>query len=311
MAQYALCMGVSDYSQWRNIGWDVADLPYSTLNAQAFATLLTTKFGFSAANVGVQLDSWCNYGNVANALNTLFNHKVQSGDVICLFFSGHGTRIPDPTAGTGLWYDALIPYAGNLLTDYEFTTLAAQLDDSSIALTVILDTGFTGGAARIPAAPQPAGVPLSAGNASSFVSSARAISVPGLCLSAPAAALGTTPITVQLNSGALAITEPASAQQVGGSKGIVITACGQDQSNWQPPALQSSVFLSALTKALQPVTGSSPIALSDLLTALQAGAAPLAAQYVTALPSFATQLAVPQLYAQPSRLSENFLAPRS
>ena len=47
MGQYALCMGVNDYSQFvaENPGWHADPLPYSSKNAQDFAHLLSIDSG--------------------------------------------------------------------------------------------------------------------------------------------------------------------------------------------------------------------------------------------------------------------------
>src|SRR5450432_3342005 len=139
MTQYALCMGVSDYSQWRTAGWQVSDLPYSIKNAEDFAQILINAFGFDPANIGIQRDSWCSYGNIVNVIDELLVHKVQPGDVVCIFFSGHGTRLQGVTADyqpdSGLWYEAIVPHTGNLFTDYDMAALAEHLDYSRVNLT--------------------------------------------------------------------------------------------------------------------------------------------------------------------------------
>src|SRR3989442_33529 len=94
MGQYALCMGVNDYNQFlaENPGWTAGPLPYSGKNAQDFAQLLVDALNFDPGNISVQIDNWCTRDNILNTIDAMIK-GAQAGDVLCIFYSGHGTRL--------------------------------------------------------------------------------------------------------------------------------------------------------------------------------------------------------------------------
>jgi Caspase domain len=315
MTLYALCAGISDYSQWRSIGWNTPDLPCSVKNAEDFAQVLMTGFGAQAANIGIQRDSWCSSGNFLTALSDLLQ-KAQPGDSLCVFFSGHGARIvgsaiPDKPAE--LWYDAILPYAGSAVTDYDFAALTNSLDSSKVSLTVILDTSFVGGIRPVPGAPQPIGVGLDDSDKPNFTQYCHTIVPMGLCLQNPMSTIAGNVSSISQNpNGQLAITLPDSAHQVDAAKAVLYTASAPDEVSWQlndpkNQDLQNSIFVKAWKQVI--ASGNPPLSLNhtDLLTQLRTQCSQLMTQNVNRMASYAHYTQVPQLYGASTLLSQTAL----
>ncbi len=318
MTLYALCAGVSDYSQWRNIGWDAPDLPYSIKNAEDFAQILIANFGAKPENVGIQRDSWCSSGNFLSAINNLVE-KAQPGDAICLFFSGHGTRLQGRASGTGdashcdLWYDALLPQAGSLITDYDLAVLTDRLDANRVSLTVILDTGYVGGIRPVSAAPQPVGIALSEAMRAEFVAYCHTLAPVGLCLQNPLAALAGNTSAIRDENGKLVIEVAESVYQVDSAKAVVLNACAPDEIAWQihdptTPNVQNSVFVAAWKAVAASANGPISLNYQDLLTALRTETDRLMTQQVHRMVSYAKMTQVPQLYGRSDRLSQKLFS---
>jgi hypothetical protein len=316
MTLYALCAGVSDYSQWRNIGWNAPDLPYSVKNAEDFAQILITSFGALAENVGIQRDTWCSSGNFLTALHDLIQ-KAQPGDSLCVFFSGHGTRlagsaIPDKPAE--LWYNAILPYGGSAVTDYDIASLTQALDASKVSLTVVLDTGFVGGVRPVPGAPQPVGIALEDPTRESFVQYCHTLVPVGLGIQNPMGSLaGNISAITKTPTGQLSITLPANANQVEAAKAVVYTACAEDEVAWQirdpkNQDLQNSLFVSAWKQVAAAANGSLSLSHTDLVAALRTQSDQLMTQTVHRIASYSKFTQVPQLYGPASTLSQKALS---
>jgi hypothetical protein len=313
MTAYALCMGVNDYSQWRAVGWTAADLPYSINNAEDFAQLLINGFGFDPANVGIQRDTWCSSGNILSAVDDILRNKAQAGDVVCVFFSGHGTRIqsigPDGQPKPNLWYEAVVPYSGNLVTDYDLATLAGQLDYSHVNLTFILDACHSGGLRPVDGAPQPVGVPIPDDLIPVFTAACQVLAPFGLCLEDPVTALSGDVRSITYQDGHFVIDSPDDSHYTDLAKSTLLTACAADELGWQVQALQNSIFVGALKNVIN--AGNFQATYADMLTSVRAQADALMTQYVRSIASYSTMTSVPQLYGQKARMLENVLAPWS
>ncbi len=311
--KFALCMGVGDYSVWRAAGWDVADLPFSVKNAEDFAQLLTASFGFDPANVGIQRDAWCNSGSVSNAVHDLLVNQAKPGDVVCVFFSGHGMRVRGLSASgqphPDLWYEAIVPHSGSLLTDFDMAALARDVDAGLVNLTFVLDTSHFAGLHPVEGAPQPVGIAVSDDLSAAFVQTCHALAPFGVCIGDPDSSLSGNVHSVAIQAGELKIDQPDDARLNDDAKGIVLTACAPDQYAWQAPGLQNSI----LVGALKTTTGGAAyqVACSDLLSALRASADTLMTQNVRSLVTYSQMSSVPQLYGPHVCTTEVFLAPRA
>lgn len=308
MNKYALCVGINDYSQWRAAGWDAANLPYSLKNCEDLAQLLADHVGFVPSNIGIQRDEWCNSGNILNALDDLLS-KAKPGDVVCVFFSGHGTRIqgldangqPDST----VWYNALLPHSGTVITDYDLARLTGKLDAAHVNVTFILDTSFTAAVRPVPGLPTPVGVPLADTVLQAMVHSCHTLVPVGVCVPDPSVLKGNVSSLSRDDHARLVMALPASSYTINQAKSVLLQACAGDQTEFQVPALQEGILVAALKKVL---SANAQVTHANLLTALRTETAHTGAQYVRAIASYSQLQCVPEIYASADRMNKGFLA---
>jgi hypothetical protein len=298
MSKYGLCLGVKDYSNWRAAGWNAADLNYSTKCAELFAEMLISAFDFPEANVRIQRDAWCSKGNVLQAIRDLIT-ATSAGDVVCVYFAGHGTRLSGVSPGgqpeTDNFYEGICPHSGGVITDYDLRVLTDQLEFGHVNFNFFLDACHSGGMSPVEGAPTPMAVSR---DIPGFQACRRLIPM-GMCLPRG----GGVSCTVE---GASVRADEASRFPAL-AKTTIFAAADFDQFGWSVPALQGTIFL----KAIQDVVNQSnfQIACADFLTQIRAQAASLVSKHVNSISAYSAQKSVPQLYGQRARIEENLLAP--
>lgn len=88
-AQYAVIATVNDYPGSAN------DLKGCNADGDAMAQILTSRFGFPAANILRLKDGEVTTPALRRAIAEHLVGKAQPGDAAVLFYSGHGTQVPD------------------------------------------------------------------------------------------------------------------------------------------------------------------------------------------------------------------------
>lgn len=316
MTQYALCLGVNDYSVQRQSGlWSTCDdLPYSVQDAQDFKQLLIDALNFDANNIQLQTDSWCTRENILDTINGLLSN-AQAGDVVCVFYGGHGARLPGNTPSAPpnakVWYEALVPYSG-VLTDYDLAQTIGKLEYSKVNLTFVLASCHSGGMDPIQGGPQPIGTELNLGQDQdvnqALAQNCQTLTPFGLCLPDPAGALGEN-VSISTQNGQVSINEPDASRYVDLAKDTLLSACAADQVGWQVPALQGSILVAAMKSVVN--MSNFQMSYSDLLARVRSEADSLMTKYIRTDPKHANDLSTPELYGQRARMSENFLTPWS
>jgi hypothetical protein len=304
-------MGVNDYSQFRAekpLGYTGGDLPYSTKNANDFAQLLIDAFNFEAANVVVQTDAWCSRDNVLNGINDLLQ-KGKAGDVVCIFFSGHGARIKSTSPSS--WYEAMAVYSGGFVSDADLAVLANQLDYGYVNLTFVLDTCHSGGLHPVEDAQETAYMEVGAvppeDVVQSFVQTCQTLVPIGLCLDAAESALGQNIRSIGFVNNQCVIAEAEDSHYVELAKSTLLSACAAAELGWHVPAIQNSIFVGALKNVIN--QSGFQATYNDLLTSIRAEADNLMTQYIRTMSGHTQDTSVPQLYGQRARMQENFLMP--
>ena len=314
MSKYAICMGVNDYSQW---GWPLDEngndgsLDFCEKGAENFARLLVDSFGFSQNNVSLMRSQWCTKGNILRGIGTLLDN-AQAGDVVCVYFSGHGSRTqgmaPNGQAEVDRFYEAILPYSGGEITDRELAVLADRLDFRGVNFTVVLDTCHSGGMHAIEGR-NPRGIRLPESLQSVFIESCRSLVPMGLCLENPQSDLAGNVRTIRLEDGRIIIEAEDDSNFVDRAKTTVIAACRPQEFAWELSAIQNSVLVEAFQKI--PDFSNTEISYIDLLQRLRTEADKLMTQHVRSTARWANETSVPMIYGQRARLTENFLAPWS
>jgi hypothetical protein len=310
MARYALCMGVDNYSLWQTPQWQNPNLPFSVKSAEDFAQLLIDGLGFEPANVTIQRDAWCTRGNILAGIAAILD-RAQAGDVVCVYFCGHGGRIPGVAPGgepePDRFYEALLPYAGAVITDRELAALADRFEYDHVNFTLVLDTCHSGGLHVIEGAPHPVGMPLPEALNGMFLSACRTLVPVGLCLEHPRSDIAGNVRSIRFENGRFVIEAVDDSHFVSRAKSTVLSACAADQSVFHIHPLQSSILVGAFKEVIN--TSNFNASYADLLAELRIKADQLMSAHVRSFARFATRQSVPQLYGQRARMRENFLAP--
>lgn len=102
----ALLIGVGDV---RNFPLPAIDLDVD--NMKKVATIM----GFKPGDIKVLFDQQATYGNVRAALDTWVRAGVGPNDKVLIYFSGHGTRVPDRQSARGM-DDALVMHDAQPVT---------------------------------------------------------------------------------------------------------------------------------------------------------------------------------------------------
>lgn len=148
----ALLIGVSKYQLPNN---DLPGIDLDVENMRHVAGLL----GIAPGDIRVLFDEQASYAGVKFALTTWLRDGVGPDDRVLIYFSGHGTRVPDPRpAKAGELDDALVlndvrtaitggrPTLANVLLGYEFGEALAAIPSRHIL--VLVDACHSGTATR-------------------------------------------------------------------------------------------------------------------------------------------------------------------
>jgi hypothetical protein len=144
MTKRAIVVGINDYTGIDPTGQ--SNLHACVADAQSMASLLTQSMGFDAGNVTTILDGAATRDAVTNALGAAASAS-QAGDVVCFYYSGHGTIVPDDptTPSCEKFYEAICTATQPFLTDKDLWAIANTLQQSTVNFTVVLDSCHSGG----------------------------------------------------------------------------------------------------------------------------------------------------------------------
>ena len=163
LAAAALLLSSPSPARPRALLIGVADVPNNMLpgidldidNMKKVAEVM----GFAAGDVKVLFNEQATYANVRHALATWVREGVRPEDHVLIYFSGHGTRVPDPAPGNvGGVDDALVLHdvervriqgratLKNVLIGHEFGTALAAIPSRNVL--VLVDACHSGTATR-------------------------------------------------------------------------------------------------------------------------------------------------------------------
>jgi hypothetical protein len=151
-ASRVLLVGVGKYQLPNN---DLPGIDLDVDNMRHVAKVM----GFAPGEIKVLLDEQATYAGVKSALSTWLRDGVGPNDRVLIYFSGHGTRVPDPRpAKAGDIDDALVlhdvrkatingrPSLANVLLGYEFGDALAAIPSKHVL--VLVDACHSGTATR-------------------------------------------------------------------------------------------------------------------------------------------------------------------
>ncbi|MCH8293465.1 caspase family protein [Candidatus Poribacteria bacterium] len=150
--KWALLIGVNEY-----IYDGIPDLKGCETDVELMRKVLTTKYGFPKENIGLILSEKATKENIVAALKEWLIEKPKAGDIVILYYSGHGVQIVDTSGDEEDGFDeAFCPTDVkpneskteflNVLLDDELDELLSQIPTDNV--TVILDCCHSGTATK-------------------------------------------------------------------------------------------------------------------------------------------------------------------
>ncbi len=119
-----------------------------------FRDLITSKFGFAAADVLMLTDEQATRAAIVDGFKTHLAGQAKAGDVVVFYYSGHGSQIPDPPPSTVI-RTSIVPHdsrdPANKVFDITMDDLNELLDEvraKTSNITVICDSCFSGNLVR-------------------------------------------------------------------------------------------------------------------------------------------------------------------
>lgn len=138
---HAVVIGVERYRQ------QLPAADFAASDARLVAKYLTKVLGYPAENVVTLTNDGASRGDIEKYLGQWLKNRVEPGDEVFVYYSGHGS--PNPVTGDGY----LVPYDGDPTyldqTGYPLKNLYAQLGELPASeVTVVLDSCFSGAGGR-------------------------------------------------------------------------------------------------------------------------------------------------------------------
>jgi hypothetical protein len=295
LAKRALVVGVNDYSNWSSgvtvngLTLTAPNLNYCVADANDFGAVL--KDGFEFDEVDVLLNSKA----TSTAILAAIKQKLaasQAGDVMCLFFSGHGGRIPeDPNNPSSRYYETIIPYDTSMISSMQIGSIVSSLEPSIVNLTLVFDSCHSGGMFLSPDAK---GFVTDQTAIQTFVDNCETI-VPWIGIGDPTPIEANVGSIQMLQSGLCSMTVDTSKDTIDEAKATLFSACDYSELSGESSSIGHGYFTKAIMDTVS--VCNFEITHPEFLQAVAEKTGKSAGGSQT-----------PQLRGRPVRLEENFLA---
>lgn len=297
MTKRAVIVGVNDYSVQ-----GVKSLAMCVRDARAFYHLLVDAFLFEEANILTYLDLAADSAVILRALR----HCVacsQPGDVICFYYSGHGSRLPHPR-NVGQTYEVIIPASGRWISDHELFMISDGLQPSFVNFTCVFDSCHSGGMSLEAEARTPV---MEQSLIDRIVQTTTSLIPCGALLSpADRIACAGNVSNVRLEQGRIDLDPAPNFTTIQQAKTTLISGCRADELSYEGPTT-SAVKNGFMTRSFLDLVNQSNFSIDhrSLVGELNTRVADFAKQvYPTANPPIVQR---PQLVGQDNRMGQNFL----
>ena len=135
----ALIIGIGEYG-YSGVT-SLTGVPYDMTSAQRIALAM----GIPEKNIKTLVNAQATKDNILKALQELGN-STKPGARAFVYFSGHGTRYPDPASGGCI--EGLLTYEGQTITNKELANASQQLNQNADKLITLMDACHSGGVAN-------------------------------------------------------------------------------------------------------------------------------------------------------------------
>lgn len=135
--------GPAEREGWQNLNGCVND-------AKAVYQLITARYGFLPANIDTMYNKQATHETILNAINNLISAcQPQSGDVVLIYYAGHGSQVKNSRSYDGTGQDqTMVPSDLWDIRNKELSPLFNQFLDRGVTLTLIFDCCHSGALAR-------------------------------------------------------------------------------------------------------------------------------------------------------------------
>ncbi len=295
MIKRAVIAGINDYSVLDPTGQ--SNLNFCVRDARAMYWLLVDAFGFDPSQIYYYEDAAASRTNILRALRYIAT-TGEAGDVGCFYYSGHGARVQDPNA-PGTFYEAICPYSGNFISDFEMYQIADSLEPSVMNFTIILDSCHSGGMGEVLASGAKArSMPYASGLADAMIQLMNTLVPCGICLPHDqVTSLQNNVRNVTASGDGVDLDEDPDKTLTRFAKSTLIAGCQFNEFSWENPTLRHGL----LTQSFLDLVNQSSFQINhdDLLGELR-----------SRVSAYASQIGVaqhPQLRGQMNRMEEGFL----
>ena len=135
----ALIIGIGEYG-YSGVT-SLTGVPYDMTSAQRIALAM----GIPEKNIKTLVNAQATKENILKTLQEL-GRNTQPGARAFVYFSGHGTRYPDPASGGCI--EGLLTYEGQTITNKELASASQQLHQNADKLITLMDACHSGGIAN-------------------------------------------------------------------------------------------------------------------------------------------------------------------
>lgn len=295
MTKRAVVVGIDDYSIQ-----GINSLAMCVRDARAFYHMLIDAFDFLPENILCYLDTAASSERILQALRWCVTQS-QPGDVICFYYSGHGSRLPHPRQ-VGRAYEVIIPASGRWISDHELFLIADQLQPSHVNFTCVFDSCHSGGLSLEAEAKSP---PMEQTLIDRLVQGITTLIPCGMLLAPEDRVVCENNITgMRLEDGVLDLDPSPNFTTIDKAKTTLISGCAPNEFSWEGPQ-NSAVRNGLLTKSILDIVNQSSFRIDH--RSLVDDARSRVAAYVNQLFPGEGIVQTPQLIGQDNRMVENFL----
>jgi uncharacterized caspase-like protein len=295
MSKRALVAGVDDYRSWQSVGQlTFPALRYCAADANAFATLLTTAFGFAPDDIMLCENAEATMQGILGGIGALLS-QAQPGDVVCFYFAGCGGRVPQNGWGqpSARYYDAIVPSDdAGMIFDYQLATLSQALQPPQVNFTIVLDTCHAGDVVPSDVVTTYRAYGWDDATITAFVSHCQTVA-PLVCLPDPSALDDNVSKLAKCASGATLTADPTK-NTTDQARALLLSACDYGEAAGESTNSSHGTLTQALLDVASQTNGA--LAPADLLAAVRAKVATSSGGHQT-----------PQLRGRPAQPQETFL----
>jgi hypothetical protein len=151
----ALLVGINKY-HWSN-NTTFQNLNGSINDVKAIQKILINRFGFLPTNIRTLTDGEATHDRIISEFRSFLVNRVDSGDIVVFYFSGHGSRISDDNGDEADQFDeTLVPYdsrdsKGKIfdIRDDDIYKFLVELYQKGAYIMLFIDSCHSGSAMRI------------------------------------------------------------------------------------------------------------------------------------------------------------------